>query len=195
MPRTDTYRSFAELSASEPPSSFRIHRLERDRSVVILAPHGGGIERGTRRISRAIAGHDWSWYCFEGRLEAGNRRLHITSTNFDEAGAVGLVERADVALAVHGAHEQDGSWTMVGGRDGALADDIGTALRIARFELRACDARRRAGDARNICNRTARGAGVQLELSRALRDRLIGDGALRDRYVAAVRGAIAARRA
>src|SRR5262245_49530672 len=81
----DRYASFAELSAAEPAGSFTISHEERLHSrVIVIAPHGGGIEVLTSEIAREIAGQDFSYYSFAGRKRRNNRDLHITSHRFDE---------------------------------------------------------------------------------------------------------------
>jgi len=92
----DRYANFAELSRSERESvDFRICCTRRELGIAIIAPHGGKIEQGTSRIASAIAGSEYSVYCFEGLKPSGNSVLHITSTRFDEPRCVDLVSASD----------------------------------------------------------------------------------------------------
>ncbi len=62
----DTYSSYVELSAAELEGvDYRV--LAQSRStIVVLAPHGGGIEPGTSEIAWEVAGGEFSLYLFEG---------------------------------------------------------------------------------------------------------------------------------
>ena len=63
--------------------------------MAVVAPHGGGIERATSAIARAIAGGDHNLYLFEGRLPSLNyERLHLTSHRYDEPQCTGADRQA-----------------------------------------------------------------------------------------------------
>ncbi|MEZ5890018.1 MAG: poly-gamma-glutamate hydrolase family protein [Xanthobacteraceae bacterium] len=169
----DRYQNFADLISHEREGiDFRICRTIRPAPVAIIAPHGGGIEPGTSDIAAAIAGDCYSLYCFEGLKRSGNRDLHIMSTNFDEPTCLDLLSRCDVVVAVHGLRGEN-RFVDVGGSDFELRNTIRGRL-SARFDARVAETGRYAGsDPANICNRGRGGAGVQLEITRALRDTLI----------------------
>ncbi len=59
--------------------------------ILVMAPHGGGIEPGTGDIADGVAGQHHSFYCFKGIKKQGNRALHITSNRFDEPLAMAMV--------------------------------------------------------------------------------------------------------
>ncbi|MBY5775456.1 poly-gamma-glutamate hydrolase family protein [Rhizobium leguminosarum] len=130
------------------------------------------IEPGTSELVRAIAGEHFSFYLFEGRKLAGNRDLHITSTNFDEPSGLTLVQGSDTAIAIHGCQGSD-EIVYLGGRHRGLADILAKTLKRRGF---AVDVHRdpmlQGTDRRNICNRSRSEMGIQFELTRALRDRL-----------------------
>jgi len=90
----DVYRNFAELSESEREDiDFRIYAFKREgSSTVIVAPHGGAIEPGTSEVAKKVANNALSLFIFEGIKSKDNKRLHITSTNFDEPRCVELVQ-------------------------------------------------------------------------------------------------------
>ena len=74
----DKYGSFDELRRAERDGvDFRIRVMRREASVAIIAPHGGRIEPGTSELAEAIAGDDFSLYCFEGL----GKRPHAISTS------------------------------------------------------------------------------------------------------------------
>jgi phage replication-related protein YjqB (UPF0714/DUF867 family) len=167
----DVYGNFAELSETESGDiDFCISIVRPEASnIVIVAPHGGAIEPGTSEVAKEVANNDLSLAIFEGIKPRGNKRLHITSTNFDEPRCVELVQESDTVIAVHGEGSAERS-VFLGGRD----DDLGAKLKevLERYGY----AVKTHGNpdlhgmaAENICNRGRHGAGVQLELSSGLR--------------------------
>lgn len=187
----DLFRRFADLAATqiEGVDFTRFYRSGHS-GILVMAPHGGGIEFMTAPLARAIGGTEHSVYCFEGcKKGGGNGCLHITSTNFDEPIGHEAVTSHRHALAVHGAKEDDGPWVMVGGLATELRQAVIQALEEAQFELKACDGTRAARAPENICNRS-RERGVQLELSAALRHALKDSPEEKTKFVAAVRGAL-----
>ena len=164
----------------------------RPSPVVILAPHGGHIEPTTSLVAETIAAERYTLYCFEG-LRPGRTHgdLHITSAHFDEPRALALVDRAHVALATHGYLESDADEpVLLGGLDTALIALIASELAVAGFPVATSGHRFPGRDPANICNRTARGMGVQIELPLTLRDRLRDDLDQRRRFAVAILRAI-----
>ncbi|MGC9399851.1 MAG: poly-gamma-glutamate hydrolase family protein [Anaerolineae bacterium] len=167
-----SYRSFVELTAHEQVGEdYREIVRDRDSAIVVLAPHGGGIERGTSELAAAIAGDELSLYCFEGLKREANDVLHIASTCFDAPRCVALVARAQIAVSVHGCRG-DETVVYVGGRHTSLKERLIVRLRHAGFQARN-DATHHPGVFKaNICNRGRLQRGIQLELPRGLRERL-----------------------
>lgn len=185
----DRYSSYAGLSAAHREGVDYCVTVERRASgVIIVAPHGGRIERGTSEVARAIAGDDFDLYLFEGLLPAMNfETLHLTSTRFDEPRALDLIAASDTVLVVHGLADT-AERALIGGRDRALAGGIADRL-YARGVLALTSGHRCPGlDPRNLCNRGRKGRGVQIELS----DRLRG-GRYQTAVIAAVRAALHGR--
>ena len=137
------------------------------RGTAILAPHGGGIERGTSRLAREIAQDTFDLYLFEGLKGSGNKRLHITSHKFDEPSCLDLLSTANTVLAVHGCSGE--KMINVGGLDKPLKARLAQALAEAGFPVQAENHRFPAQNPLNICNRGARKMGAQLEISFDLR--------------------------
>ena len=166
----DKYRSFPDLSRhAQLGKDFRTRVTQRAGALAIIAPHGGGIEPGTSEIAEAIAGTEFSFYAFEGIRENHNRELHVTSTNFDEPTCVALVSTALNVVAIHG---EDGAEEIVflGGLDGALLKRLHWSLLSKGFVVkRHPNPNLHGRDPANVCNRNARGRGIQLELSKGLR--------------------------
>ncbi len=192
----DRYPSFVALAAKERLDvDYRIRLRDRATSIVLVAPHGGMIELGSSEIAEAIAGEDYSLYCFEGLLPGrAHCDLHITSSCFDEPQALALVSTAATAVAVHGRADHAEPRTIwMGGRDEALRDAIASSLRAAGFPPLASGHALPGQEITNICNRGTTGAGVQLEIPRTSRNQLVGDQAEMRSFASAVREALATR--
>lgn len=165
----DKYVNFAALASSEPKDAFSVSVRNAGSTVVVAAPHGGGIEPGTSEIALAIAGADLSYYLFEGHKVENNSDLHITSSNFDEPQCLALLEATNIVLTVHG-EESATEVVYLGGRHRAALGRIQSELDSLGFVVRRhSDPKLQGIHPRNICNIGRIGAGVQLELSRGLR--------------------------
>jgi phage replication-related protein YjqB (UPF0714/DUF867 family) len=168
----DKYRNFAALARNERSGIDYDVLVRRARpAFAIIAPHGGGIEAGTSEIADAIAGERFSFYTFEGLKASGNADLHITSTRFDEPMCLTVLGHSRVVLTLHGEHsDEDGEGVFVGGLDTGLGARIGTALTRQGFDVHEHqDPDLQGREPKNLCNRGTSRAGVQLELSRAVR--------------------------
>jgi phage replication-related protein YjqB (UPF0714/DUF867 family) len=166
--------------------------------TVILAPHGGGIERGTSELCLAVAGYHpanlpvnptagvtYDYWMFEGVREGGNADLHVTSTGCDDPVAVSLCGGALGALSLHGfkpeianpPRDPDTQVVLVGGADDLLRPLLVGALKAVHLPVEDTGGEGEVGgnDPCNIVNRTLRGKGAQLELSEPLRDTMFGD--------------------
>jgi phage replication-related protein YjqB (UPF0714/DUF867 family) len=168
----DKYPDFATLARNERSGiDYRVLARRARPAFAIVAPHGGGIEPGTSEIADAIAGETFSFYAFEGLKSSGNADLHITSTRFDEPMCLTVLGHSGVVVTLHGEHgEEDGESVFVGGLDIALGARIGKALTRKGFDVREHpDPDLQGREPRNLCNRGRSRAGVQLELSRAVR--------------------------
>jgi len=163
------YKSFAELNAVEKDGlGFRLNVKNRKTSLVVIAPHGGGIEPGTSEIARAVAGWMYSLYTFDGIRLSGNELLHITSTLFDEPKCLKLVQASEAVIAIHGCGGSD-RVVYVGGLRVGLGDQIINGLREAGFEAIRATTQFLGNQTENICNRGSSGQGVQLEITEGLR--------------------------
>jgi phage replication-related protein YjqB (UPF0714/DUF867 family) len=168
----DPYSCFAELDDHEERNKdYKISAVEVGSSITIIAPHGGKIEPGTSDIARRIASNRFNYYCFEGIKKENNRCLHITSHNFDEPVAVRMVSKSLIVVAIHACtgHER---FVYLGGLDKmlkvAITDELGSRGVIVPNE----HGRFKGLNPDNICNRGANKQGVQLEITRGLRDDL-----------------------
>ena len=168
----DTYSCFAELNNHEERNNdYKISVGEVGSSITIIAPHGGKIEPGTSDIARRIASQRFNYYCFEGIKKENNRRLHITRHNFDEPVAVSMVSKSLVVVAIHACtgHER---FVYLGGLDEVLKVAIANELGSRGIIVPNRHGRFKGLNPYNICNRGANKQGVQLEITRGLRDDL-----------------------
>jgi phage replication-related protein YjqB (UPF0714/DUF867 family) len=146
---------------------FRIRFRNSHSPVAIIAPHGGAIEPGTSEIADGIAGKNHSFYAFEGIKSNGNCNLHVTSTRFDEPRCVTLTSVSANAIAIHG-ERSDEKIVFMGGLDRETINRLRASLEKRGFRIERHPSLQ-GQDPANICNRTIRGMGVQLELSKGLR--------------------------
>jgi phage replication-related protein YjqB (UPF0714/DUF867 family) len=172
------FRDFSALDRAAVEGVDYRRELRRTGSgVAHIAVHGGGIEAGTAEAADAVArrnGQDY--YAFVGLREVGNGALHITSVHFDEPQCEELQRSARATVSYHGCAGER-PIVHLGGGDQDLRRRIGEALADAGFTVDWHTAVDLDGsDRRNICNRNASGAGVQLELSTALRASFFPDG-------------------
>jgi phage replication-related protein YjqB (UPF0714/DUF867 family) len=165
----DIYKNFIQLKLDQKKGKdYELYIRETNSPIAVIAPHGGGIEPGTTEIADAIAGDDFSFYCFESLKPLDSHELHITSTNFDEPKCVELIGNAEVIIAIHGC-KGAGKVVHVGGRDESLKREIIRKLSCNGLDAK-IDRTNHAGiHPKNICNRNRSGKGVQLELSRGMR--------------------------
>jgi phage replication-related protein YjqB (UPF0714/DUF867 family) len=168
----DTYPNFAALARSERAGiDFGIAARQAKPAFAVVAVHGGGIEPGTSELADAVARESLSFYDFAGLKRSGNADLHITSTRFDEPICLDILARSAVIVTLHGEHgEEDGEGVFIGGLDETLADRVASELARKGFDVRKhADPQLQGREKKNVCNRGTSGAGVQLELSRAVR--------------------------
>ena len=188
----DKYCDFAELSLHErEDEDFERSYRDRESPVLVAAPHAGGIEPYTGWLAARIAREDLSLYCFRGLKQSENRDLHLTSTRFDEPIGVQAATTAQTVLAIHGEQTHEEEFVMVGGLDDAMRDQIAEQLVAGGFSIRQPSSSLAGASRCNICNRGTSGRGVQLEVSRGLRQRLRSDDDLAERFVLAIRVAVA----
>lgn len=167
--KDDKYRDFFHLRDHELKDVDYCIRNRSVSGVLILAPHGGGIEPGTSELAEAIADGDHSLYLFEGLKDAGNGELHITSSTFDEPTCLAMMARADRVVTIHG-EGRDEAFVFIGGLDKVGIERMSVSLESSGFAVRPPDKAHLKGHSpTNVCNRGRSGAGVQLEITEGLR--------------------------
>ncbi|MED3825624.1 poly-gamma-glutamate hydrolase family protein [Priestia flexa] len=169
----DTYKDFAELSKFErTEKDYRIRTQATSSELLVLAIHGGRIEQGTSEMAIAIAEKQNSYYLFEGMKSAQNRKLHISSSHFDEPTLLSMLKEAEYVLSIHGYKETKKKHTLIGGLDEERKKWVYKALRDASFsaEIVGQDHLLSGTHKHNVVNKGKREKGVQLEISYQERD-------------------------
>lgn len=183
---SDTYRSFFELAtASIEEIDYKIDLQDRGTSTVIVGIHGGEIEPHTELLVTLVANPDISYYLFIGNAV----KQHITSTRFDEPRCLALLSRHRTVVSIHGKSGSE-EFVMLGGLDEILVDKAAQALTRAGFDVRIPIVNVTGADVLNICNKGASGKGLQLEMSRGLREALVRNSENMTDFARCIREAI-----
>lgn len=169
----DKYANFIELKQNEREGEdYTILLREANSKFVIIAPHGGGIEPGTIDIADAVASSEHTFYAFKGIKKTGNKILHITSNRFDEPIGLKTSKNAWIAISFHGCRDKQ-EMVFIGGKNQKLKEKIMYGLRTVGFRAVISEEPGLRGiSPKNICNRCRSGKGVQLEISRGLREKM-----------------------
>lgn len=166
------FKSFDDLDAAYKEGvDYRI-AISRGHhpQIAVVAPHGGAIERPTSQIAADIARDDFSCYLFEGiRTTKNYRALHLTSEYFDEPRCLELIAGCDRVVTVHGCEGEEIA-VLLGGLDAELAALIADSLVSEKIAAMLSGHKFSGTKTTNICNRGRSGAGVQMELTVALRN-------------------------
>lgn len=171
------YRTMQELAFKEREGvDFTRTFVDRNSSVVIVAPHGGNLEPGTSEIAERLADANLSVYCFNSLKPQTDESLHITSRLFDCLYCEQLVTKSEHVLTVHGCRG-DFEAVFVGGKNRELGYELSRRFREEALIPSVPDPVYFGRDPKNICNRGSSGFGIQLEITTALRDRLVGEDA------------------
>ena len=175
--KIDRYPSFQEMARHEREGAdFECVAVMRpSAALVVIAPHGGGIEPHTCEIARRIAGQDYSFYAFRGTKPHGNEVLHLTSHLFDEPRGLNLVSSHRVAIALHGFVGQ-GEEVLLGGRHRMLKMRLAEALGRLGVAVRTDGHPYPGFHPENICNRGSEQRGLQIEMSAAFQGGTQVDG-------------------
>lgn len=172
---TDEYSDFADLSKHNTLNQdYTIHIRNNNAETTVFAIHGGLIDLHTSEIATAVAGDDFNLYTFNGLSTKKN--LHITSHHFDEPQAIALTQLSEKCLSIHGFRKSKTNKICIGGNDPQFRLEVLENLRRTNFPIEYelfCEGLEGV-EPLNIVNRCPYG-GVQLELSKKLRDELISD--------------------
>ncbi|MFC0137937.1 hypothetical protein CD127_06945 [Staphylococcus petrasii] len=176
---TDTYRSMSELFAHTTEGKDWIkERSNRNSNALIIAPHGGNIEKGTTELAKSIANKgNYDYYAFNAIRDYKNNELHVTSTNYDDKDLINSNYNRDVSIAIHGMSDaQYYNTVLVGGRNFRLMDLISQELKGLNYIVKEPTGYLAGRDKRNVVNFNKNGMGIQLEITRDIRKSFFKDG-------------------
>ena len=187
----DIYASFAQLKSAESSSAYSIeHEIRKNNSssslsFLFFTPHGGGIELHTHEIARMCASAcQASYYAFIGRLNGGNKRLHITSTRFDEPTLIELLTHHHVAISFHGTKDTPTDAIFYVG--GLMREEANVLVQVIfpskKFRAVLCEEKFSGKQPENVCNRGTLGKGIQFEMTIRLRQQLAEDESRREDF-------------
>ena len=188
----DLYPNYQTLAQNEQRDvDYRIVVVDSGSPTTLLAVHGGGIERGTSELVRAIDG-GFNQYHFEGLKVDNNFSMHITSARFDEPQALKLVARSRNCLSLHGYIGNGENAVCIGGQNVQLASKIALKLKSLNqnFEIISPCPKYPGLHANNIVNKCQE-AGVQIEMSSVFRDRLMKNPLFKSTIAEALREVLA----
>jgi phage replication-related protein YjqB (UPF0714/DUF867 family) len=172
--------------------TFENYRKENE--IFIMAPHGGGIERGTTELALATAGFtddfngqpdtpdSYDYFIFNGtNPDDENGRLHVTSSHYNEPIAGELVQNSFISLAFHGCTDTQPIETtgegykacLIGGLDAPFMQILERRLTASGLNAYTTTQKELNGDLPdNIINKNKRHAGTQFELTTSFRKSL-----------------------
>ncbi|UQW80567.1 poly-gamma-glutamate hydrolase family protein [Staphylococcus edaphicus] len=166
----DKFKSMTELiTETTEHRDWEIQTMNCNSSTLITAIHGGAIERGTTEIARLISEQgEHSFYTFKGIRNNKNNELHVTSRHFDEPKLTQMVSSHQSIVSIHGCMG-DVSEVYIGGRDFELASEITKELEKINIIVKPAPSHISGMHMDNFVNGCLKKAGVQLELTVALR--------------------------
>ena len=148
----------------------------------IIAIHAG-TENGTKEIAEKLA--DRKFDLFENISS-----IHITSTKFEDSLLDKLLSECEVIISIHGEHNKNDSFVIVGGLDTELANALKISFIQNGFIVKEKESGLMGRSQENVCNRGLSGKGVQLELSYALRMELLSDEKKMDRFIQSIQNCL-----
>ena len=175
------YENLSRLLKNEKRANYNIETIDRKSEIVVIAPHGGGIEPGTSEIAREISGKNLSLLLFEGLLKKYNKkRLHVTSTHIDYEPWINILKNAKISISIHGTNDPNLNFRNVelSGLNKTLICNISKKLEKYGYDVVKSPLCRNAMSIDNIVNRSVE-MGCQLELSKELRESFF-NGSLRN---------------
>lgn len=148
--------------------------------LVYIAIHGGAIEPPTSQLAAYCAGATGAYYSFEALSDQTASSVVLSAVSFDEPFCQVNVANASRAVSFRGVEDQREAEEVVyvSGLDDVLVSLVSQELTAAGFQVDTPPLRFEGGDPQNIVNRTRIRAGVQLDLTRSLRESFYAAGDL-----------------
>jgi phage replication-related protein YjqB (UPF0714/DUF867 family) len=167
---------FRESEKGESHADFSREVECRGSPTCIIALHGGNLEFGTAELALDLAGTHHSYYIFRSHLPVESNQLWLTSTKYDDPSLMNLLTKSKTVLSIHGCEDPvpgaPDSLLYIGGRDRAGRKLLMATLREAGIPC-FIDRVFPGIHPLNPCNRGESKAGIQLELTRTFREKLL----------------------
>lgn len=175
----DKFISMKELQDNTiEDKDWHIETEDNNSDITILAIHGGGIESATSELAFVTAQtNEYNYFTFKGDRRHGNNELHVTSIHYDNEIAQDLTQKSQRAISLHGCTGQE-SIVYIGGKDKQLIKLITSELKDIEVDVQHAPHTMSGKQKENIVNQTQIQAGVQLEITHALRKQFFKDGKL-----------------
>ncbi|WP_251943525.1 poly-gamma-glutamate hydrolase family protein [Staphylococcus sp. Marseille-Q5304] len=167
---SDEYDSMTDLMEdTKEGEDWVIFKNVAGSDTLIAAIHGGNIEAGTTELAKLTANlGTYNYYTFKGIRRTNNDELHVISTNYNEPTLEEMQEKVSNSVMIHGAHGNE-PVVYLGGKDSDLREEIGDNLEDKGFNVEETPDYLEGRSDDNIANKNGKKAGVQLELTTALR--------------------------
>ncbi|WP_273854051.1 poly-gamma-glutamate hydrolase family protein [Guptibacillus spartinae] len=179
----DKYSTFEDLRKDYVEDvDYKIAGELNSTQILFSAIHGGNIEGGTEDIVKELGNRtNYSTYIFESLLdhqvdEEGFKPMHITSTNFDEPIGYALAHATSTGITFHGFYDIEKPYVQLGGLNTGFKKIVEKELSAAGFDVSDAESHIAGVKPNNYANIGGLQAGVQLELSTALRKSFYDDG-------------------
>ncbi|MEK4560598.1 poly-gamma-glutamate hydrolase family protein [Staphylococcus sp. FSL K6-3157] len=176
---TDYYNSMTELENDTVENvDWKKETKDNGSEVLVVAAHGGGIEQGTSELTKLLANEgDYDYFSFEGIRPSNNSQLHVTSTRYDDPTLNHMIKDRKATIAIHGA-QGDEEIVYLGGLKSTLKDEIQNQLERYGFVVETPPENIGGLSDNNFINSEENSTGIQLELTRALREAFFKNGDL-----------------
>ncbi|WP_156393462.1 poly-gamma-glutamate hydrolase family protein [Staphylococcus sp. NAM3COL9] len=176
---TDYYNSMTQLENDTIENvDWKKETKDNGSEVLVVAPHGGGIEQGTSELTKLLANEaDYDYFSFEGIRPSNNSQLHVTSTRYDDPTLNHMIQDRKATIAIHGA-KGDEAIVYLGGLKSTLKDEIQNQLERYGFVVETPPDNIGGLSDNNFINSEEDSTGIQLELTSALRKAFFKNGDL-----------------
>ncbi|MCJ1661261.1 poly-gamma-glutamate hydrolase family protein [Staphylococcus sp. NRL 18/288] len=173
VPHKDHFRSMTQLFANTKEGVDWKKEIKKTGSnVIIVAPHGGNIEKGTTELTKMVAKHNhYDYYSFTVLSQQNPEKFHVTSSHYNDPTLLNMVKSKDFAVSIHGA-KGDKPVIYLGGLDTELKEAIKQQLLKQHFTVKIAPSYLGGDLKQNFVNRDFKDKGVQLELTTAFRKSL-----------------------
>lgn len=169
----DHFKSMTQLfSHTKEGTDWKKEIKKTNSNVIIVAPHGGNLEKGTTELTKLVANQNhYNYYSFTVLNHTNPEKFHVTSPHYNDPTLLNMVKSKDFAISIHGAK---GTKPVIylGGLDTPLKQAIKHELLKQHFIVKPSPTYLGGDLKENFVNRDFKDKGVQIELSTAFRKSL-----------------------